>query len=128
MTTDISTSAEATAAETRLVVETLLRVISGTEIVAVVTPGDATVPGVTMEPLVGRTAVDAFTKIVERVRTELEGDPSGVGSFSLVVSRVEWGVLVDPVVVDERVVGALVIARHGRSWSRRESSLSRAFA
>ncbi len=128
MTTDISTSAEATAAETRLVVETLLRVISGTEIVAVVTPEDTTVPGITMEPLVGRTAGDAFTKIVERVRTELEGDPSGVGSFSLVVSRVEWGVLVDPVVVDERVVGALVIARHGRSWSRRESSLSRAFA
>ncbi len=114
--------------ETRLVVETLVRVISGTEIVAVVTKDDALVAGVSMEPLVGPNAADAFERIHERLQGQLAGDTPSVGSFSCVVSRVEWGVLVDPIIVKDEVVGALVVARHGRSWSKRESALTRAFA
>ena len=44
------------------------------------------------------------------------------------VLGVEWGVLVDSIAVqDGDVVGALVVARHGRTWSGRERSLTKAF-
>ncbi len=113
--------------ETRLVVETLVRAISGTEIVAVVTNHNEMVPGISMEPLVDPKATDAFERIYERIQTQLEGK-APVSSFSCVVTGVEWGVLVDVIEVSEQVVGALIVARHGRTWSKRESSLTRAFA
>lgn len=119
---------ELAAGETRLVVETLVRVISGTEIVAVVTKDNKFVPGVSMEPLVGTSAELAYERIRERLEAQLSGQSPTVNSFSCVVSRVEWGVLVDPIVVRGDIVGALVVARHGRSWSKRESALTRAFA
>jgi diguanylate cyclase (GGDEF)-like protein len=44
------------------------------------------------------------------------------------VLGIEWGVLVAPIQVDDgEVVGALVVARHGRTWSSRERSLTKAF-
>ena len=113
--------------ETRLVVETLLQVVPGTEIVAVVTDFDRTVPGFDLEPMVGPESMEAYARIGERVRGQLKGE-SAVGAFSCVVSGVEWGVLVDPIKVQEGdVVGALIVARHGRTWSTRERSLTRAF-
>ena len=113
--------------ETRLVVETLLQVVPGTEIVAVVTDFDGTVPGFDLEPMVGPESMEAYERIGERVRSQLKGE-SAVGAFSCVVSGVEWGVLVDPIKVQEGdVVGALIVARHGRTWSTRERSLTRAF-
>ncbi|HEY5009861.1 MAG TPA: hypothetical protein VIH73_01820, partial [Acidimicrobiales bacterium] len=113
--------------ETRLVVETLLQVVPGTQIVAVVTNLTKPIPGFELEPLVGTDAERAFDSISERVRMQLTGEIP-FGSFSCVVLGVEWGVLVDSIVVqDGDVVGALVVARHGRTWSGRERSLTKAF-
>jgi diguanylate cyclase (GGDEF)-like protein len=113
--------------ETRLVVETLLQVVPGTQIVAVVTNLAKPIPGFELEPLVGTDSEKAFETISERVRGQLSGDVPP-GSFSCVVLGVEWGVLVDHIVVqDGDVVGALVVARHGRTWSGRERSLTKAF-
>jgi diguanylate cyclase (GGDEF)-like protein len=113
--------------ETRLVVETLLQVVPGTQIVAVVTNLEKPIPGFELEPLVGTDAERAFDSISERVRQQLTGEVP-FGSFSCVVLGVEWGVLVDSIAVqDGDVVGALVVARHGRTWSGRERSLTKAF-
>ena len=113
--------------ETRLVVETLLQVVPGTQIVAVVTNLTKPIPGFELEPLVGTDAERAFDSISERVRLQLTGEIP-FGGFSCVVLGVEWGVLVDSIVVqDGDVVGALVVARHGRTWSGRERSLTKAF-
>ena len=113
--------------ETRLVVETLLQVVPGTQIVAVVTNLAKPIPGFELEPLVGSDSEKAFETISERVRGQLSGDVPP-GSFSCVVLGVEWGVLVDHIAVqDGDVVGALVVARHGRTWSGRERSLTKAF-
>jgi len=114
--------------ETRLIVETLLEVVPGTDIVAVVTKTDESIPGFNLEPLVGKGSQGAFESIRDRVKADLNGDGS-VTSFSIVVSGVEWGVLVDPIEAhDNDVVGALVVARHGRTWSKRERSLTKTFA
>ena len=113
--------------ETRLVVETLLQVVPGTQIVAVVTNLSKPMPGFELEPLIGTDSEKAFDSISERVRSQLAA-LTPIGAFSCVVLGVEWGVLVDPIVVqDGDVVGALVVARHGRTWSGRERSLTKAF-
>ena len=113
--------------ETRLVVETLLQVVPGTQIVAVVTNTTEEIPGFELEPLVNAEASTAFERISEKVRGQLSGE-APIGSFSTVVHGIEWGVLVDPIVLqDGDIVGALVVARHGRTWSSRERSLSKAF-
>ena len=113
--------------ETRLVVETLLQVVPGTQIVAVVTNLERPIPGFELDPLVGGESQVAFDKISERVRGQLVGETQ-LGSFSSVVQGIEWGILVDPIKVQEGdIVGALVVARHGRTWSARERSLTRAF-
>ncbi len=127
MSEDTTPDLISAAAEMRLVVETLFRAISGTGVVAVMTKENALVPGVSMDPLVGSAAGEAYEYICGRLQRQLRGEDS-VGSFSCVVSRVEWGVLVDVIKVNGEVVGALIVARHGRSWSKRESSLTRAFA
>ena len=114
--------------ETRLVVETLLEVVPGTDIVAVITKADGSIPGFNMEPLVGSTSKEAFVSIRERVQSALNGE-GPVDSFTLVVSGVEWGVLVDAIEArDCNVVGALIVARHGRTWSKRERSITKTFA
>jgi diguanylate cyclase (GGDEF)-like protein len=113
--------------ETRLVVETLLQVVPGTQIVAVVTNLERPIPGFELDPLVSGESQVAFDKISERVRGQLVG-ATQLGSFSSVVQGIEWGILVDPIKVQEGdIVGALVVARHGRTWSARERSLTRAF-
>ena len=116
-----------TGEETRLVVETLLQVVPGTQIVAVVTNLERPIPGFELEPLVSADSHVAYDRIMERVRHQFVGE-SPRGSFSLVVQGIEWGVLVDEIKVQEGdIVGALVVARHGRTWSARERSLTRAF-
>jgi diguanylate cyclase (GGDEF)-like protein len=114
--------------ETRLVVETLLEVVPGTEIVAVVTMSDQAVPGIQMEPMVASASIDAFASIRNTVQEKL-GAEDPLISFSCMVGGTEWGVLVDPIEISDGViVGALVVARHGRTWSKRERSLTKAFA
>ena len=118
---------DSTGEETRLVVETLLQVVPGTQIVAVVTNLERPIPGFELEPLVSADSHVAYDRIMERVRHQFAGE-SPRGAFSLVVQGIEWGVLVDEIKVQEGdIVGALVVARHGRTWSARERSLTRAF-
>ncbi len=113
--------------ETRLVVETLLQVVPGTQIVAVVTSRAKAIPGFELQPLVNEGSETAFERIGERVRGQLLGE-APLGAFSTVVQGVEWGVLVDPIRLQNGdIVGALVVSRHGRTWSARERSLSKAF-
>ena len=114
--------------ETRLVVETLLQVVPGTQIVAVVTNRTKPIPGFELDPLVSPDSQPAFERISERVRGQLVGE-SPLGAFSTVVHGVEWGVLVDSIKLQNGdIVGALIVARHGRTWSARERSLTKAFA
>ena len=116
-----------TGEETRLVVETLLQVVPGTQIVAVLTNLAKPIPGIELDPLVSAYSRKAFERISERVGNQLVGD-APLGAFSTVVQGIEWGVLVDPIKLQNGdIVGALVVSRHGRAWSARERSLTRAF-
>ena len=97
------------------------------EIVAVITNSDKSVPGFELEPLVGPKSTAAFENIRDRVQGQLKGEEP-LGSFTCVIDDVEWGVLIDAIeLLDGQIVGALVVARHGRAWSQRECSLTRAF-
>ena len=128
MTSLTHSNFEPSGEETRLVVETLLEVVPGTQIVAVVTNLEEAVPGFELEPMVSEGSEVAFQRIGDRVRGQLRGDTDQT-HFSCVVHGVEWGVLVEPLVVEGGdVVGALVVARHGRSWSARERQLAKAFS
>jgi len=112
---------------TRLVVETLLQVVPGTQIVAIVTNLQRPIPGFELEPLVGSGAEIAFEAINDRIREQLKGGKS-LSSFSLDVQGIEWGVMAEPITLEnDRTVGALIVARHGRTWSGRERSLAKAF-
>src|SRR5579863_8321071 len=127
MTSLTYSSFEQAGEETRLVVETLLQVVPGTQIVAVVTNLEEPVPGFELAPMVGPGSEVAFERISDRVRGQLSGDVTP-GPFSCVVHGIEWGVLVEALVVEGGdVVGTLVVARHGRTWSARERSLVKAF-
>ena len=114
--------------ETRLVVGTLLQVIPGTEIVALVGRDDQLIPGFELEPLIGEESLSAFEEISEQVRTDLAAGALR-GSITQNVLGVEWGSLVEPIQLrDGGVVGALIVARHGRTWSQRERSVAKAFS
>ena len=113
--------------QTRLVVETLGQVVPGTEIVAIVAGSSGSILGVDLESWAAPGSEDALAHIRKRVRQQL-GGASPVGSFSCVVSGVAWGVLVEPIALqDGDVIGALVVARQGRAWSSRERALAKAF-
>ncbi len=113
--------------EARLVVETLRHVTPRAEIVAVITNSDRPIPGFDIDPLVGPKAKEAFELIRERVQGQLRGKEP-LGSFSWTILDTEWGVLVDAIeLLNGNIVGALIVARHGRVWSQREVSIARAF-
>ena len=113
--------------ETRLIVETLRQVTPGAEIVAVIMDADRNVPGFNLKPLVGQGSKAAFEVIRDRVEGQLAFKES-LGSFTCVIDDVEWGVLVDAIeLLEGQIVGALIVARHGRAWSQREVALTRAF-
>jgi len=111
--------------ETRLVVETLLEVIPGTQIVAIVTTSDKPIEGLEMEALVSAGANDTFAQINELVKESLATSESH-DDLSTVIDGVEWGILINPIeATDGVVVGALIVAREGRVWSTRERALGR---
>ena len=113
--------------ETRLVVETLLEVIPGTQIVAIVTASGEPFEGLEMEPLIASGANETFERISELIKEMLVSSDC-VEDVATVIDGVEWGVLVNPIEAREGViVGALVVAREGRVWSARERSLGRGF-
>lgn len=114
-------------AEARLIVETLRQVTPRAEIVAVVMTPGREVPGFDIDPLIGPKSKNAYDAIHERVEAQLTFKEP-LGSFSCVIDEVEWGILVDTIeLLDGQIVGALIVARHGRAWSQRELSLTRAF-
>ncbi len=113
--------------ETRLVVETLLEVIPGTQIVAIITANGEPFEGLGMEPLISDGADEPFAHISQLVQEALD-TPNSIEDLATVVAGVEWGVLVNPIEAREGVVvGALIVAREGRVWSTRERSLGRGF-
>ena len=114
--------------ETRLLVETLLQAVPGTEIVAVATDDSTSIPGFELDPVVGTDAAHAYEVIRAKVLAKLKGVET-VESFVTRVNGIEWGVLANPVTIrGERVVGALIVARHGRTWSKRERVMAASYA
>ena len=118
--------------ETRLVVETLLEVIPGTQIVAIITTTPEPFEGLEMEPLISASAPDVFTRMSEIVREAL-ANPAEMDDISTVIDDVEWGIMINPIEINPiesrggQIVGALIVAREGRVWSARERSLGRGF-
>ncbi|HVB91677.1 MAG TPA: hypothetical protein VND70_06200, partial [Acidimicrobiales bacterium] len=111
----------------RLVVETLTQIVPGTGIVEIVAPRGETIPGFEVESWAAPGSEDALAHIRERIQGQL-GAKNPLESFSCVVLGVTWGVLVEPIEVQESdVVGALVVARQGKAWSSRERALTMAF-
>ncbi len=113
--------------EARLIVETLRQVTPGAEIVAVIMDQNHDIPGFDVRPLVGAGSQGAFEVIRERLEAQL-AFKEPLGSFTCVIDEVEWGILVDAIeLLEGQIIGALVVARHGRAWSQREVALTRAF-
>ncbi|MBW4030530.1 MAG: EAL domain-containing protein [Acidobacteria bacterium] len=113
--------------ETRLVVETLLQVIPGTQIVAIVTSSSEPFKGLDMEPLISAGAHDVFDRISELVK-EAISTPEPIEDLAFVIDGVEWGILINAIEARQgNIVGALIVAREGRVWSTRERSLGRGF-
>ena len=113
--------------ETRLVVETLLEVIPGTQIVAIVTSSSEPFKGLDMEPLISAGAHDVFDRISELVKEAL-ATPEPIEDLAVVIDGVEWGILINAIEARQgNIVGALIVAREGRVWSTRERSLGRGF-
>jgi len=113
--------------QTRLVIETLAQTVSGAEIVEIVALSEEAIPGINAEAWAAPGSEGPAAHIRRRVLAQLAGD-SGVKSFSCLISGVAWGALVEPVQAkDDGVMGALVVARQGRAWSKRERSLVETF-
>ncbi len=114
--------------EARLVAETLSQVIAGTQIVTIESLARVSSLGLELEAVVAPEAIEAAVVIGDKVRAQLRAKEP-VTAFSCVIDGVEWGVLANPIEMDAGdVVGALIVARHGRTWSRRERSLTQTFA
>ena len=112
--------------EMRLIVDSLVHVIAGTQIVAVVAANDENI--LEFEPFTTPEATGALAALSAKVQAALQADRA-VASVSATVLGIEWGGLVE-VIRDEResVVGMLLVARQGKTWSKRERSVVRAFA
>ncbi|MGO9029980.1 MAG: putative bifunctional diguanylate cyclase/phosphodiesterase [Acidimicrobiales bacterium] len=108
-------------------IETLAQTVSGAEIVEIVARSEEAIPGINAEAWAAPGSEGPAAHIRRRVLAQLAGD-SGVKSFSCLISGVAWGALVEPVQAkDDGVMGALVVARQGRAWSKRERSLVETF-
>jgi len=109
----------------RLIVETLVEVVPGTEIVAVVARDGVTIPGFEPAAFSAPGADAVLDRVNERVLAQLNGQ-AAIGSFSCSVGGKAWGALVEPIKVGDGLVkGALVVARQGRTWSSRERALAK---
>jgi diguanylate cyclase (GGDEF)-like protein len=109
----------------RLVIDTIVEAVPGTEIVDVVAKSEDTLLGFDEASFASPSVELAHARIRERVRGQLTGQ-TPFGTFSCVVAGTVWGVLVEPIELQGGgVKGALVVAREGRAWSSRERSLVR---
>lgn len=114
--------------ETRLVFETLRQVVAGSEIIRI----EMSEPGAASDDSLESFTTPAGAIALGAVRESVQGwltTGSKSSSFSCSVDGVEWGVLAEPIRVDTNTtVGALVVSRQGRAWSKRERSLVKTFA
>jgi diguanylate cyclase (GGDEF)-like protein len=109
----------------RLVIDTIVEVVPGTEIVDVVAKSEFAFLGFDEASFASPGSEAVHLRIRDRVLGQLAGQ-AAIGSFSCVVSGVAWGVLVEPIKVQGGdVKGALVVAREGRAWSSRERALAK---
>ncbi len=120
-------SGHSTPLQSGVVIETLRQVISGAEIVATVVKSDSGFLGLDAEAWVTSASKSGYSYISDRVLAQLE-QKAPVSSFSCTVEGVVWGVLVEGIETNNgAVTGALLVARHGRAWSRRERALVKTF-
>lgn len=125
MTATDTTTTGLTDEQLRLVVDTIIEVVPGTEIVGVIPRFEDVQLGFAPTTHVSKGAETANDKIRDRVHTQLRGE-APLGSFSCTVGGVVWGVLVEPIEVQGGgLKGALVVAREGRTWSSRERGLAK---
>jgi diguanylate cyclase (GGDEF)-like protein len=109
----------------RLVIDTIVEVVPGTEIVDVVAKSEFAFLGFDEASFASPGSEAVHDRIRDRVLGQLAGQ-AAIGSFSCVVGGVAWGVLVEPIKVQgSGVKGALVVAREGRAWSSRERALAK---
>jgi diguanylate cyclase (GGDEF)-like protein len=123
VTTTTYNSTDLTDQQLTLVIDTILEVVPGTEIVDVVARFEDANLGFDQRTHAADGAQSAQARIHERVLAQLSGQ-APLGSFSCVVHGVVWGVLVEPIEVQGGgLKGALVVGRQGRAWSSRERGL-----
>jgi diguanylate cyclase (GGDEF)-like protein len=109
----------------RLVIDTIVEAVPGTEIVDVVARTGVTILGFDEASFAAPGTDVVHTRIRDRVLGQLSG-AAPTSSFSCIVSGVVWGVLVEPIQLQGGgVKGALVVAREGRAWSSRERALTK---
>jgi diguanylate cyclase (GGDEF)-like protein len=109
----------------RLVIDTIVEAVPGTEVVDVVARSGVTILGFDEASFAAPGTEVAHSRIRDRVLGQLSGG-APIGSFSCTVNGVVWGVLVEPIQIQGGgVKGALVVAREGRAWSSRERALTK---
>ena len=109
----------------RLVIDTIVEAIPGTEIVDVVARSGITILGFDEASFSAPGVELVHERIRDRVLAQL-ADSAPIGSFSCTVSGTVWGALVEPIQIQGGgVKGALVVAREGRTWSSRERALTK---
>ena len=109
----------------RLVIDTIVEAVPGTEIVDVVARSEVTILGFDETSFAAEGTDVVHARVRDRVLGQLSGQ-APIGSFSCTVNGVVWGVLVEPIQMQGGgVKGALIVAREGRAWSSRERALTR---
>lgn len=114
--------------ETRVTLMTLQHAILGAEFVAVVPVAVSVPAAVSVAPLINAGADSAFDEFRADVVALLKERSAG-RPIVRAVRHVDWGLLVEPITLhDGAEVGALMVGRHGRTWSAYERSLAQGFA
>lgn len=114
--------------ETRVTLMTLQHAILGAEFVAVVPLATSVPAAVSVAPLLNPGAETAFEEFRADVAALLAERAAG-RPIVRAVKHVDWGLLIEPITLhDGAEVGALMIGRHGRTWSAYERSLAQGFA
>ena len=114
--------------ETRVTLMTLQHAILGAEFVAVVPVATSVPDAVSVPPLINPGADLAFDEFRRDVVALLQERAAG-RPVVRAVRHVDWGLLIEPITLhDGAEVGALLIGRHGRTWSAYERSLAQGFA
>lgn len=107
--------------------ETVAQMVSGASIVEIMSAGSDAVSGVDSMMWATPGSERPLAHIRKRVLGQLTTKAS-LRSIVCSVAGIGWGVLIEPIQADEgEPLGALVVCRPGRAWSREERSLTEAF-